>query len=566
MVGRGRGLAIGIVAGITAAAVAGVFLGVVALTSPSGTSTLVLPSLASPVEPAPSIGGVPPVAGRISAPGGPYLYDGSGRVVLLHGVNVVYKHPPFEVYPDPGKAWNFSAADASLMARLGFNVVRLGMTWRGLEPGTAPANDPAICTRGAPTNPHQFNQTVLNHYLDHLRETVDLLGRYHIYALLDMHQDVYNEMFEGEGAPNWAVCTNGVPSVDPPGRWSLEYATTAASIAFHHFWANNVVGDLQGEYDRVWGDVAKFFRGNPWILGYDPFNEPFSRSLVRLGDEHFDAQLECFYTGTTHLGTPSHGALAIRCPANDPAEGVIPTILANDPTHLMFDEPDNYASRGYPTFVGPMDLPNLVFNIHIYCGARSPVTGNPTNVAACGAQETRSLSRRAGDRPDMASAAQPKGPAWFVSEFGATSSPALLATFTAQSDAHLVGWSYWSWKFYSDPTGSRSEALVMSNGKLRSTAQVLSRTYPEAIAGTPLSISFAPKSGAFHLAYKPKHSITAPTVIFVPTQVHYPDGYCARASGGRVISNSNSELLEVLNSRSAHTVSVDVTSGSCGNG
>jgi len=44
-------------------------------------------------------------------------------VVFFHGVNVVYKHPPFEVYPDPGKAWNFSAADASLMARLGFNVV-----------------------------------------------------------------------------------------------------------------------------------------------------------------------------------------------------------------------------------------------------------------------------------------------------------------------------------------------------------------------------------------------------------------------------------------------------------
>jgi endoglycosylceramidase len=240
--------------------------------------------------------------------------------------------------------------------------------------------------------------------------------------------------------------------------------------------------------------------------------------------------------------------------------------LANDPTHLTFDEPDNYASRGYPTFVGPMDLPNLVFNIHIYCGARSPVTGNPTNLAACGAQETRSLARRAGDRPDMASAAQPKGPAWFVSEFGATSSPALLATFTAQADAHLVGWSYWSWKYYSDPTGSRSEALVMSDGKLRSTAQVLSRTYPEAIAGTPLSISFAPRSGAFHLVYEPKHSITAPTVIFVPTQVHYPDGYCARASGGRVISNSNSQLLEVLNNRSAHSVSVDVTSGPCGNG
>ena len=65
---------------------------------------------------------------------------------------------PYELYPGPGKPWNFSAADASLMARLGFNVVRLGMTWSGLEPGTAPANDPAICGPGRPTDPHQFNR------------------------------------------------------------------------------------------------------------------------------------------------------------------------------------------------------------------------------------------------------------------------------------------------------------------------------------------------------------------------------------------------------------------------
>ena len=193
------------------------------------------------------------MSGRIRAPGGPYLYDREGRVVFFHGVDAVYKYAPYELYSAPGKPWNFSAADASLMARLGFNVVRLGMTWSGLEPGTAPANDPAICGRGTPTNPHQFNQAVFDRYVQRLRTTVDLLGRFHIYTILDMHQDVYNEMFDGEGAPNWAVCTNGVPSVDPPGRWSLEYATKAAGIAFHHFWDNNVRGDLQGQYDRVWG-------------------------------------------------------------------------------------------------------------------------------------------------------------------------------------------------------------------------------------------------------------------------------------------------------------------------
>ncbi len=524
--------------------------------------TVYLPTLSSRVEPAPSIDGKAPVQGPLTAKGGPFLRDASGRVVILHGVNVVYKHPPYEVFADPGKAWNFSAADASLMARLGFNVVRLGMTWSGLEPGRAPANDPAICRSGTPGNPHQFDQRVLDRYLSRLKETVDLLGRFHIYTILDMHQDVYNQAFDGEGAPNWAVCTNGVASVDPPGRWSLEYGTAAAGIAFDHFWDNDVVGNLQGQFDMVWGKVATYFRDDPWVAGYDPFNEPFSSSLVRMGDEHFDAQLTCFYAGRAHPATTPNGA-RVACAPSVPRQGVIPTILRSDPRHLIFDEPDNFASRGYPTFIGSVSFPNLVYNVHVYCGARSPVTGNPTNLAACAAHEIHALGVRAEDSREMRSRDQPGGPAWFVSEFGATSDPGLLASFTSGANAHLVGWAYWAWKYYADPTGSAAESLVMADGRLRSTARVLSQTYPMAIAGRPTSISSDPVSGAFALTYVPNSSTRAPTVIFVPTRLHYPSGYCTTVRGGKVISARDSELLEVRNRPHARSVQV-VVSATCG--
>ncbi len=522
-----------------------------------------LPTLASPILTGADVSGAGAVTGPIRAPGGPYLYDREGRIVFFHGVDAVYKYPPYELVAAPGKPWNLSAADASLMARLGFNVVRLGMTWSGLEPGTAPSNDPAICGRGAPTDPHQFNQAVLDQYVSRLQATVNLLGRFHIYTILDMHQDVYNEAFDGEGAPAWAVCTNGVASVDPPGRWSLEYATAAAGIAYGHFWRNDVRGDLQGEYDRVWGDVAHAFRGNQWILGYDPFNEPFSKSLVTIGDEHFDAQLECFYTGRAHIGTPSHGAPALRCPRHDPANGVVPTILANDPGHLILDEPDNYASRGFPTYLGPMNLPKLVYNVHIYCGARSPVSGNPTNLALCAHQDLHSLGVRAADRPGLASSDQPGGPPMFVSEFGATSNAPLLSAITAAMDAQQVGWVYWAWKYYGDPTGSGSEALLKADGRLRSTALVLSRTYPQAVAGVPIAFDFSPTTADFHLAYVPDHRVHAPTIIFVPTEVHYPHGYCARVSGARVTSAPGSDLLRVQNDSAGHRVTVAVTRGRC---
>ena len=109
---------------------------------------------------------------------------------------------------------------------------------------------------------------------------------------------------------------------------------------------------------------------------------------------------------------------------------------------------------GFPTYLGPMNLSHLVFNVHLYCGARSPVTGNPSDFTVCARQEARSLRRRAEDRSEMASGPQPGGPAWLVSEFGATSSPVLLSSITANMDAQQVGWAYWAWKYYGDPTGS----------------------------------------------------------------------------------------------------------------
>ena len=81
--------------------------------------------------------------------------------MFLHGVDAVYKYPPYELYPDPGRPWNFSAADASLMARLGFNVVRLGITWSGLEPGRRrPTTRPSV-TRGSPATRTSSARSIL---------------------------------------------------------------------------------------------------------------------------------------------------------------------------------------------------------------------------------------------------------------------------------------------------------------------------------------------------------------------------------------------------------------------
>ncbi len=203
-------------------------------------------------------------------------------------------------------------------------------------------------------------------------------------------------------------------------------------------------------------------------------------------------------------------------------------LLRNAPGKLVFPEPDIFARGDVPTFMGPMDFPNLVFNVHVYCGYRNPVTGNPTNVGACLHEEARAVDRRAEDRAEMASHAQRDGPAWFVSEFGATSNPTYLRQAVALMDAHLVGWTYWSWKYYDDPTGSTDEALVKITGRLRPTARVLAQTYAAAIDG-------------------------------VPTSMRYSHGYCVKVTGGRVLSPTDSGLLAIGSGRKVRSVTVVVT-------
>ena len=103
----------------------------------------------------------------------------------------------------------------------------------------------------------------------------------------------------------------------------------------------------------------------------------------------------------------------------------------------------------------------------------------------------------------------------------------------------------------------------MADGRLRSTASVLSRAYPQAVAGTPLRFSFSPETDVFDMAYVPNHRIHAPTLIFVPTQLHYRHGYCARTTGASVTSVPGSDLLRVRNNRTGRRVTVEVTPGRC---
>ena len=135
---------------------------------------------------------------------GRWITDASGRVVVVHGINMVYKLPPYY----PAKA-GFGDDDAAFLARIGFNTVRVGVIWKALEP-----------------SPGHFSSA----YVSQIATTVRTLARHGVLSLLDFHQDMYNERFQGEGAPDWAVQDGGLPNL-PKAGFPTNYLVNPAVAA-----------------------------------------------------------------------------------------------------------------------------------------------------------------------------------------------------------------------------------------------------------------------------------------------------------------------------------------------
>jgi len=194
------------------------------------------------------------------------------------------------------------------------------------------------------------------------------------------------------------------------------------------------------------------------------------------------------------------------------ATGLVPTIEAADPHHLVFIEPDIYSIHGKPNLLGPMTFPRLVFNVHFLL--RVALTGDrgPDKCGRLLGPDPRVAPAALAGRPQLTSRAQPGGPAWFLSEFGASSDPNLLEQGgptppTSYSSAGPTG--------RGSTTTTRREAPTRRwhrrPGPLAPTATVLSRTYPQAIDGVPSAYSFDPGSGAFSLTYQRPATSSAPT-------------------------------------------------------
>src|SRR5438270_629165 len=186
---------------------------------------------------------------------GRWITDARGRVVIVHGTNVVYKLPPY----DPA-ATGFGADDAGFLHRVGFNAVRVGVIWKAVEP------TPGVYSAA---------------YLARIARTVAVLARHGILSLLDFHQDMYNERFQGEGAPNWAVQDGGQPNprLGFPGNYLGNPALQHALDAFFGDAPGPAGVGLQERFGGAWGAVSTRLGAVKSVRGYELFNEAFPGSM-----------------------------------------------------------------------------------------------------------------------------------------------------------------------------------------------------------------------------------------------------------------------------------------------
>jgi endoglycosylceramidase len=444
---------------------------------------------------------------------GRWITDASGQVIVLHGTNMVYKLAPF--YP---AAAGFDADDATFLRSIGFNAVRVGVLWQAVEPRPGVYDD---------------------RYLMRIAATVRMLGRRGIFSLLDFHQDMYNQLFQGEGFPRWAAKDGGLPN--PRHGFPGNYLTNPAlQRAYDNFLANKPgpggIG-LQDRYAAAWAHVALWFRGNASVLGYEIMNEPFPGS------------------------NPTACVRPAGCPVKDREltgleHKVDRAIRAVDTRTLVFYEPFATFNFGAKDHIGSLDDPNAVFAWHDYCLAN----------------EAAGCSTHATTMANAAAFVAHGGDGSMMTEFGATTSPRDLHQMVSLADHYMVPWTEWAYCYCHDITTiSSQEGMVVDPFKPKTGANLvmsvlgsLVEPYPQVIAGTPRSWRYDHSTRTFSLTYITRKasgsgSFPAGSVTDIATpHLDYPNGYAAKVNGGTVVSPPGAPVMRVASSPGAAMVIVSI--------
>ncbi|MCC6445623.1 MAG: cellulase family glycosylhydrolase [Armatimonadetes bacterium] len=448
--------------------------------------------------------------GFLTVKGGAFR-DAEGRQVLLRGINVVNKEKAARYLG------NETEADFARFREWGFNCVRLGVIWDGLEP-----------------EPGKYDEA----YLKGLDERIRWAAKHGLYVFLDMHQDLYSVKYS-DGAPAWATLDEGKPHRTGP-VWSDAYMLSpAVQTAFDNFWANAPAQDgvgVQDHYARAWKRLAARYARNPAVIGYDLMNEPFIGSGMQEIPALMAAAISKFWTEKEGASAPSAQAVLLewvtpegrgrlmqtlddialfrsvmevtesryqafeREKLQPMYQRVADAIRQADSRHILLLEPSVSANTGVRSVLEPVKGPD---------GRRDPlqalaphgydIVTDTDAVASASGKRIELIFTRLGDlgrRLEM--------PA-IIGEWGAYyNSPASLSAaraVSAQMENLLCGDTYWSYRKDIDTFPF---------------FQAVCRPYPLAVSGRLVSYASEPEAHAFTCSWEESPGLKAPSRIYLP--------------------------------------------------
>lgn len=401
----------------------------------------------------------------------PGIYDARGRFVLLRGVNYNVLGDYWQGNPDVPATKAYDRNDFALMAKYGFNCVRLIFSWSKLEP------EPGVINTG---------------YIRELCTAIEDAAKYDIYIMLDMHQDAWGKYIVSpasencsnpnkgwDGAPQWATITDGASTCTDNG--SRETAP-AVYHAFQNFWDNTA--GIQDHCVAAWQALVRETAQYPNVVGYDLINEP--------GLGYKPLEQEGYRMGLYY----DKLITAIR--AAERSSGGL--------EHIIFFEGAVTWKGGLPPYMpapGFTREQNIVFAPHHYFevitqGILTIEQGYELYNGLANLYQTTFL----------------------VGEWGVFGDPAVdvakLKRFAASEDKYLVGSTWWQWcQAPGDPHGMSWDGTSFAGtsmhlievdqsgqftGHFNDTyLQVLSRTRPLAISGKPVRLVSNPDDGTMEL-------------------------------------------------------------------
>jgi aryl-phospho-beta-D-glucosidase BglC (GH1 family) len=506
-----------------------------------------------------------------------WFMDGYGRYVLFRGVNIDSQSKKGPLYL-PLRINSFSDFDSELkrvspclntLQNLGFNVVRLSIIWKGLEPSPGGGPSPQ--------------------YVKGLGKFIDALYQRGLFVIVEFHQDIASDWYGGDGFPDWALAIDKehpLPRVRPlpTSHWFFRYEGIWDPIYIgldphwpwdpalndlvrnteRSFWSNhcdNVLYHLKGYPTQsalihTIGGLAKLWRTNPAVIGYDLFNEPNDAGFGRAKFE--ENYLTAFYTQALH---------EIRT-------------AARDTNSFLFVEPrtdwDFFPTNSSETGLSFVDNGS---QIHCYLGENDPASflcpGKTNNneravfsfhfydswtAMWAGFGFGDSMAAKARKWPGifqaMVAAGTNRNLIPFLTEFGAqnswrqfptslekgfyeTEDRAYLDLSLRQIEINLLNSALWDYDFYAvdaekggDNWNQEAFSVLTQTAKnswFVRNEDIIARPYPMRSSAKPELLYFDARSkhAAIILAGKP---VAAPTVIYVPRNIQYTNQFEVRAT------------------------------------